>query len=156
MQGLTSLMKPIGRRYQSVIDTSKCKQDKSDGTLTTLERFCCREVFCYLIFLTNSFQMSIKPPTSGGQTQNQEAAVKRTFHLERSGFFYLSALVVMTRCRACILHVSALNIDPDSCPPEVRPRPMKTIYRSAQLLVFWLYQSFIRTSHMYYTKRKAS
>ena len=30
--------------------------------------------------------MSIKHPTSGWQTCNQEAAVQRTFHLERSSF----------------------------------------------------------------------
>ena len=32
-------------------------------------------------------QMSIKRPTSGGQTCNQEAAVWRTFHIERSSFW---------------------------------------------------------------------
>ena len=26
------------------------------------------------------------------------------------------------------MHTDALNTDPDSCPPEVKPRPMKTIY----------------------------
>ena len=26
------------------------------------------------------------------------------------------------------LHSDALKTDPDSCPPEVKPRPMKTIY----------------------------
>jgi len=31
------------------------------------------------------FQMSIKRPTSRGQTHNQEA---RTLHLERNSFFY--------------------------------------------------------------------
>ena len=30
---------------------------------------------------------------------------------------------------ACILHTAALNTDPDSSPPEVKPRPMKTIYK---------------------------
>ena len=46
----------------------------------------------------DGFQMSIKRPTSGGQTRDQEAAVQRTFHLERSSFFYLSVLMVRTRC----------------------------------------------------------
>ena len=32
---------------------------------------------------TDGFQMSIKRPTSGGQMHDQEAAVQRTFHLER-------------------------------------------------------------------------
>ena len=32
-------------------------------------------------------QMSIKRPTSGGQTCVQEAAVQWTFHLQRSSFF---------------------------------------------------------------------
>ena len=30
---------------------------------------------------------------------------------------------------ACVMHTDALNTDPDSCPPEVKPRPMKTIYK---------------------------
>ena len=46
----------------------------------------------------DGFQMSIKRPTSGGQMRDQEAAVLRTFHLERRGFFYLSVLMVRTRC----------------------------------------------------------
>ena len=44
----------------------------------------------------DGFQMSIKRPTSGGQMHDQEAAVLQTFHLERSSFFYLSALMVRT------------------------------------------------------------
>ena len=32
------------------------------------------------------------------------------------------------RLLACIWHTAALNTDLDSCPPEVKPRPMKTIY----------------------------
>ena len=43
----------------------------------------------------DAFQMSIKCPTSGGQTCDQEAAVQQTFHLERSSFFYLSVLNLM-------------------------------------------------------------
>ena len=42
-------------------------------------------------------QMSIKRPTSGGQARAQEAAVQQIFHLGRSSFFYLSALMVRTR-----------------------------------------------------------
>ena len=48
----------------------------------------------------DGFQMSIKRPTSGGQTHDQEAAVQRTFHLERNSFFYLSVLMVRTQCSA--------------------------------------------------------
>jgi len=44
--------------------------------------------------------MSIKLPTSGGQVRDQEAAVQRIFHLVRSSFLYLSALVVRTQCSA--------------------------------------------------------
>ena len=29
---------------------------------------------------------------------------------------------------ACILHIAVLNTDPDSCPPEVKPHPIKTTY----------------------------
>ena len=47
---------------------------------------------------TDGLQMSIKCPTSGGQTHDEEADVQRTFHLERSSFFYLPALMVRTRC----------------------------------------------------------
>ena len=76
--------------------------------------------------------MSIKHPTSGGQACDQEAAVQRTFHFVRSSFFYLSALMVRTQHStyyiACILHTAVLNTDPNSCPPEVKPHPMKTIY----------------------------
>ena len=42
----------------------------------------------------DGFQMSIKHPTSGGQAHAQEAAVQQIFHLERSSFFYISALMV--------------------------------------------------------------
>ena len=52
----------------------------------------------------DGLQMSIKCPTSGGQTsggqtsggqtRNQEAAIQQTFHLERSSFFYLSVIVI--------------------------------------------------------------
>ena len=32
-----------------------------------------------------------------------------------------------TQCLlACILHTAALNTDPDSCTPEVKPHPLKT------------------------------
>ena len=48
----------------------------------------------------DGFQMPIKRPTSGGQVRDQEAAVQQTFHLERSSFFYLSALMVRTECSA--------------------------------------------------------
>ena len=79
----------------------------------------------------DSFQMSVKRPISGGQARTQEAAVQQIFHLERSSFFDLSALMVRTQHRllACIMHTDALNTDPDSCPPEMKPRPMKTIYK---------------------------
>ena len=45
----------------------------------------------------DGFQMSIKRPTSGGQARDQEAAVQRTFHLERSSFFYLQTAMVRTQ-----------------------------------------------------------
>ena len=48
----------------------------------------------------DGFQMPIKRPTSGGQACDQEVAVLCTFHLERSNFFYLSALMVRTECSA--------------------------------------------------------
>ena len=45
----------------------------------------------------DGLQMPIKHPTSRGQTHNQEVAVQRTFHYERSKFFYLSTLMVRTQ-----------------------------------------------------------
>ena len=40
-----------------------------------------------------------------------------------------------TKCLlAYILYTTALNTDPDSCPPEVKLRPMKTIYSMWQKL----------------------
>ena len=35
----------------------------------------------------------------------------------------------MQHLLACIRHTAAQNQDPDFCPPEVRPRPIKTIYK---------------------------
>ena len=32
------------------------------------------------------------------------------------------------RLLACILHTAALSTNPDSCPLEVKPRPIKAIY----------------------------
>ena len=80
----------------------------------------------------DGFQISIKCPTCGGQTHNQEAAVQQTFHFKRSSFFYLSALMVRTQPSflASILHIAAPNTHPDSCPPEVKPHPIKTICSS--------------------------
>ena len=79
----------------------------------------------------DGLQMSIKRPTSGGQMHDQEAAVQWTFYFEKSSLFYLSPLMARIRCSTyyiVILHTAALNTDPDSCPLEVKPHPMKTIY----------------------------
>ena len=76
------------------------------------------------VAIIDASRMPIKCPTSGGQACNQEAAVQRTFHLERSidissvsyiyersSFFYLLALMVRTQRSTyyCILHTAALN-----------------------------------------------
>ena len=74
--------------------------------------------------------MSIKRPTSGGQARTQEAAVQQIFHLERSSFFSTNGRDSTQRFLACTMHIDALNTDPNSCPSEVKPRPMKTIYTS--------------------------
>ena len=61
-----------------------------------------------LLLMVSKCRMSIKHPTSGGQTCNQEATVQRTFHLERTSFCYLSVLIVKTSlyflhsCTKCI------------------------------------------------------
>ena len=82
--------------------------------------------------------MSIERPTSGRQTRDQEAAVQQTFHLVRSSFFLSSMVKDSTqRLLAYILYTATLNTDPDSCPPEVKPRPMKIIYRQVK---HWLLQ----------------
>ena len=46
----------------------------------------------------DGFQIPIKRPISGWQTCHQEAAVQRIFHLQRTSFFYLSAIMVRTWC----------------------------------------------------------
>ena len=38
----------------------------------------------------------------------------------------------MKHLLACILHTAAQNLDPDFCPPEMKPHPKKTIYIHAQ------------------------
>ena len=43
------------------------------------------------------FQIPIKHPTFRGQAHDQKAAVKRSFYLVRSNFFYRSALMVRTQ-----------------------------------------------------------
>ena len=70
--------------------------------------------------------MSIKHPTSEGQAHNREVAVQPTFPFERSGFFYLSTLMVGfdVTLASLYFYTAALHTDPDFCPPEV-----KTIYR---------------------------
>ena len=70
----------------------------------------------------DGFQMSIKHPTSERQEYNQEA--KWAFYLKRIKQ-PLSVLMVRTQRSG---YYSALNTDPDSCPPEVKPHPMKTMY----------------------------
>ena len=85
----------------------------------------------------DGFQMPIKPPTSGGQAHDQEAVVQQTFHFVRNSFFSLSAL-------ACILYTAALNTGPNSCPLEVKPRPIY-IYHPPDLFSYiaasqtWVY-----------------
>ena len=66
-------------------------------------------------------------------TKHARPHMQWTFHLETSTFDYLSALMVYIQWTqrkhlpACILHTATLNTDSNSCPPAVKPRPMKTI-----------------------------
>ena len=53
----------------------------------------------------------------------QEAAVQWTFHLEKQLPFYL-----VVRTKYSVSLPVAPNTDPNSCPLEVKPHPMKTIY----------------------------
>ena len=78
----------------------------------------------------DGFQMSIKCPTSGGQMRDKQAAIQQSYHFERNSFFYLSLLIVRTQCSASfpVLYTAAPNAHHDSCPLEVKPHPMKTIY----------------------------
>ena len=46
----------------------------------------------------DGFQMSINCPTSGGQMRDKQAAIQQSYHFERNSFFYLSVLIVRTRC----------------------------------------------------------
>ena len=80
----------------------------------------------------DGFQMSIKRPTSRGQTHDQEAAVQQTYHLERSSFFLsfsTNGKDLMKYLLPCILYAVALNPDTDFCTLKVKPRPMKAVYR---------------------------
>ena len=56
----------------------------------------CKYMYLKTLICIDDFQMSIKRPTSWGQTRDQHSQV--TFHLERSSFFYLSVLMVRTWC----------------------------------------------------------
>ena len=51
----------------------------------------------------------------------------------REAAFCTDSKDLLQRLLACVLHAAALNTDPNSCPPEVRPHLMKTIYRSEVL-----------------------
>ena len=85
---------------------------------------CSQKVKLSLNNAVDGFQMSIKCPSSGGQACDQ-AAVQQTFHLERSSFFYLSSLMVRTRCIALTSQYYAHRYTKHPCPLEVKPRPMK-------------------------------
>ena len=50
----------------------------------------------FLRLLIDGFRIPINHPTSGEQARAQGAAVQQIFHLERTSFFYLSALMVRT------------------------------------------------------------
>ena len=56
---------------------------------------------------------------------NQEVAVQWTFEIRRSSFFYLSALDAALPCLYCTHNCTEHT--PDSWPPEVKPRLIKTI-----------------------------
>lgn len=56
---------------------------------------------------------------------NQEVAVQWTFDIRRSSFFYLSALDAALPCLYCAHNCTEHT--PDSWPPEVKPRLIKTI-----------------------------
>ena len=46
--------------------------------------------------------------------------------------------LLVTFGTACILHTAAPNEHPNLCPPEVKPRPMKTIYTCMLLSMIYL------------------
>ena len=58
---------------------------------------------------------------------NQEAAVHQPFCFERSSFFFIGTV---GDGLACNLHTAIPIADPATCPLEVKPHPMKTVYRS--------------------------
>ena len=76
--------------------------------------------FTYSRWCTNS----IRCLNSRGQTCDQEAVVQCTFPWEKQLLF------VNTQCSTSlpVLCTQLLNAHPDSCPPEVKPCLMKTIY----------------------------
>ena len=87
-----------------------------------------RNLFSVKYTHVGTFQMPIKCPTSGGQTHDQVVAIQLTFHLERH-----TSLPSNTESKgldeallARVLHTPALNADPNFCPPELNPYPIKT------------------------------
>ena len=49
-----------------------------------------------------------------------------------------------------MLYTAALNTDPNSCPPEVKPRPMKTIYSSSYVATKGLCSPEMQLSQCHY------
>ena len=77
---------------------------------------------------------------------DREAVVQLTFHLERSSSCVLSALMVRTQCNASlpVFSTQLYNTDLDSCPLEVKPRPMKP-----SIISFQKETSFVHTCIVY-------
>ena len=109
------------------IITTICDVMKVYTILVVYSTVNCEETCNPLLAVSiDGFQMSINHPTSGGQTHDQEAAVQRTFHLERNKQLLLSfgtnskdLMFSLYFAHSCTKH------RPDSCPLEVKPRPMK-------------------------------
>ena len=80
-------------------------------------------------YTVDGFQMSIMHPTSWGQTCDQkELYCTYLSPWKKQLLSSFSTNGKDSMWGFCILHTAALNTSPDSCPLEMKPRPIKTIY----------------------------
>jgi len=78
--------------------------------------------------MVSKYQLSVLLPEGKRATKRQLYSESFTLREPASSIFKQQGKDSTQRLLAYILYTAMLNTDPDSCPPEVKPRPMKTIY----------------------------
>ena len=82
--------------------------------------------------MVSKCQLSILLPE--GKRALKRQLYSKSFTLrEAASSFSTNGKDSMQHLLACMMHTDVLNTDPDSCSPEVKPRPMKTIYIQVSL-----------------------